>query len=253
MGKQKTKIKIGDIYGKLTVIAEDLKAEEEYFIKTKKHLRFWICECSCKNENKNTKTVRTSYLTSGRTQSCGCLHKEVMHEIKKKYNKYNLTGEYGIGYTQKGEEFYFDLEDYDKIKDYCWYIDKESNYVFSRIDGKIIGMHNIVTNVKNTNICPDHINRIRYDNRKQNLRIATYQENSFNRSIQKNNTSGVTGVYFCNTRRKWKAYLEINKKRMNLGSFTHKDDAIKVRLMAEKEYFKEFAPQKHLFEQYGIE
>lgn len=31
-------------------------------------------------------------------------------------NTYDLSGEYGIGYTTKGEEFWFDLEDYDKIK-----------------------------------------------------------------------------------------------------------------------------------------
>ena len=42
--------------------------------------------------------------------------------MHKKYNTYDLTGEYGIGYTSKDEEFYFDLEDYDKIKDYCWRI-----------------------------------------------------------------------------------------------------------------------------------
>ena len=40
-------------------------------------------------------------------------------------NVYDLSGEYGIGYTLKGEEFYFDLEDYDKIKDYCWHINKK--------------------------------------------------------------------------------------------------------------------------------
>ena len=40
-------------------------------------------------------------------------------EIK---NKYDLSGEYGIGWTHNTEhEFYFDLEDYDIIKYYCWY------------------------------------------------------------------------------------------------------------------------------------
>ena len=33
----------------------------------------WICECDCGNK----KTVRTSDLRSGHTQSCGCLHKEI--------------------------------------------------------------------------------------------------------------------------------------------------------------------------------
>ena len=47
----------------------------------------------------------------------------------KKYNKYDLTGKFGIGYTSKGEEFYFDLEDYDKIKNHLWYKDKDGGLI----------------------------------------------------------------------------------------------------------------------------
>ena len=39
---------------------------------------------------------------------------------------------------------------------------------------------------------------------------------------------------------------------MFLGHFDNKDDAIRARLNAEVKYFGEFAPQKHLYEQYGI-
>lgn len=39
---------------------------------------------------------------------------------------------------------------------------------------------------------------------------------------------------------------------MHLGSFSDKEDAIKARLQAEAKYFKKFAPQRHLFKQYGI-
>ena len=46
-------------------------------------------------------------------------------KCNKKYNKYDLSGEYGIGWTSNtNQEFYFDLEDYDKIKDYCWIYNK---------------------------------------------------------------------------------------------------------------------------------
>ena len=38
-----------------------------------------------------------------------------------KYNKYDLLGSFGVGWTTNtNKEFWFDLEDYDKIKDYCW-------------------------------------------------------------------------------------------------------------------------------------
>lgn len=52
----------------------------------------------------------------------------------KKYNRYDLNlkdehGLYGVGYCfNTGHEFYFDMDDYDKIKDYCWSEDKTKNY-----------------------------------------------------------------------------------------------------------------------------
>lgn len=47
------------------------------------------------------------------------------NHINKKYNAYDLTKDYGKGYTLDGVEFIFDLEDYDKIKDYCWCLTKK--------------------------------------------------------------------------------------------------------------------------------
>jgi hypothetical protein len=44
----------------------------------------------------------------------------------------------------------------------------------------------------------------------------------------------------------------VNRKQIRLGCFSDKIDAIKARLKAEKEYFGEFAPQQHLFEQYEV-
>ena len=54
------------------------------------------------------------------------------------------------------------------------------------------------------------------------------------------------------SRQKWVARLKYNYKNYYLGGYENKEDAIIARLKAEKEYFKEDAPQRHLFEQYGI-
>ena len=43
-----------------------------------------------------------------------------------------------------------------------------------------------------------------------------------------------------------------NKNVLHLGYFYNINDAIIERLKAEKLYFKEFAPQQHLYEKYGI-
>lgn len=73
-----------------------------------------------------------------------------------------------------------------------------------------------------------------------------------NQGVQKNNKSGVTGVRWDTQKNKWVAQITANKEKMYLGALVNKNDAIRTRLEAEAQYFKEFAPQRHLFEQYGI-
>ena len=50
----------------------------------------------------------------------------------------------------------------------------------------------------------------------------------------------------------WQVYISVDKKKIHLGWCSNKEEAIKIRLLAESKYYGEFAPQKHLFEEYGI-
>ena len=47
-------------------------------------------------------------------------------------------------------------------------------------------------------------------------------------------------------------FRSVDKKRIIIGYFYKKEDAIVSRLKAELKYFQDFAPQKHLFNQYNI-
>ena len=67
-----------------------------------------------------------------------------------------------------------------------------------------------------------------------------------------NNTSGVIGVSFSNSQNNWRPFININKKRIELGRKKNKRDAIIARLEAEKMYFGDLAPQINLFNEYGI-
>ena len=109
-------------------------------------------------------------------------------------------------------------------------------------------MHRFVCNYELT----DHENRDRTDNRKSNLRDANALKNARNRSVQSNNTQEITGVYYRKERNSWYAQITIKGKTKTL-IYTHdKKEAIIARLKAEKEFYGEFAPQKHLFEEYDI-
>ena len=72
------------------------------------------------------------------------------------------------------------------------------------------------------------------------------------KSPMSNNTSGFIGVDWVKRRQGWRARIKVEKKEISLGIFANQKDAIKARLMAEKKYFGDFAPQRHLFDEYGI-
>jgi hypothetical protein len=98
----------------------------------------------------------------------------------------------------------------------------------------------------------DHIDKNPRNNQKENLRICTHKENCKNGKISTNNTSGFTGVTFDKSRNKYQAQLSIEGKMILLGRFDDLESAICARLKGERFYFGDFAPQKHLFEKYGI-
>ena len=91
----------------------------------------------------------------------------------------------------------------------------------------------------NTGIDPeekqiDHIDRNRLNNKISNLRLATNKQNQDNRKKQKNNTSGVTGLYWHKRKNKYQPSIICNGKLLDLGSFnkSNKDKAIAVRIAA---------------------
>lgn len=230
----------GKIYERLTVVSSSIEKD-----KNGKSITYCDCECSC---GKFLKHISISQLNRGKTKSCGCLMIELASKRFKKYNEYDLSGNMGIGYDTNNKEFFFDLEDYDKLKDYRWYI--EDGYATCKVKNKRIKMHNLVMGLDENNGTVDHENRIRHDNRKENLRFCTKTQNVINHSIMKNSKTGIIGI----TLRKNRYYgtIGINGKSISLGSSEDIDEIICKRLTAEKKYFGDFSPQKHLFKKYGI-
>lgn len=131
------------------------------------------------------------------------------------------------------------IEDVELVSQYHWC--ESHGYVVCRDHN--IKLHKLIMNDLDNKYIIDHINRKRLDNRRENLRIATPQQNAMNKSIQPNNTSGVPGVSWRKDRNKWRAFITINRKQIALGNYENIDDAIAARKAAEEKYFGEFAPK----------
>lgn len=232
----------GQWFGFLEVIERVPKPDH-----VKSDRTYYKCICHCCYCGNKEIIVTSARLRNGQSTSCGCseLRAKRMSETMKKYNEYDMeSSKYGIGYTSNGVKFYFDKEDFDKIKDYCWHIAADNSvtaYALGKQSTKIVYFHRLVMGVTNNKIQVDHNNHDRHDNRKGNLTVVTNSQNGMNKWVSSKNTSGHPGVTFAKDRNKWRAYITVNKKTINLGSFEKYDDAVKARKEAEEKYFGQYS------------
>ena len=191
--------------------------------------KYNLCEKHYQQYKKHGKCFRTIYDPNE------IIRYEKYAEIVLYEKKVNNIGEY----TEKCRMI-IDLDDVEKIKNLKFRYSE--GYALTKIGDKTsVRLHRMILKVEDSEII-DHINRNTLDNRKENLR---------NSSLKSNNKSGYIGVYFDTSRDRWCGDIFYNNKKI-FKRFKNKEDAIIWRLKKEKELFKEFAPQRHLFEQYGI-
>jgi HNH endonuclease/AP2 domain len=122
------------------------------------------------------------------------------------------------------------------------YSTTSDGYLWVEIRGKVYRVHRLA-HLYMTGRMPkhqiDHRDRNRRNNMWENLREATISQNNINRSLQRNNTSGHKGV--CRTPSgKWRTSIQINKKRVHLGTYECIGDAIKVYQEAARKFHGEY-------------
>ena len=82
----------------------------------------------------------------------------------------------------------------------------------------------------------DHENHKRSDNSFKNLKEKSQLYNSRNRSLNKNNTSGFTGVVKAKYCKGWVSQIRVSYKYIYLGFFKYKKDAVAARKAANVKY-----------------
>lgn len=118
-------------------------------------------------------------------------------------------------------------------------IDKVHGYRKIRLDGKDYRAHRLVF-LYVTGSWPkeqiDHIDGDKLNNRFENLREVSPQENGRNQGVRVNNTSGHVGVCWHKALNKWQAQIMVNGKDLYLGLFDDLEEAIAARKKAEREH-----------------
>ena len=87
----------------------------------------------------------------------------------------------------------------------------------------------------------DHIDGNRRNNKIENLRQATLSQNQYNKKINKNNTSGIKGVYWNKHKQKWLARCYHDNKCHYVGSYNNLNDAENAIQTFRKSLHGEFA------------
>ena len=174
--------------------------------------------------------------------------------MSKNYNEYRIEGDIVIGKSSNtDDEFFVNLCDFDKIKNISWSVRTHKNGMkeicgWNPDEKRTTRMH-VVLGFANY----DHIDRNELNNLRSNLRPATVQEQIWNRSKAQGTSSDVVGVSYYSKIKRWVAELYYNGKRVFRKRFKTEEEAILARLNVETQYIPlEFAPNRHLYEQYGI-
>lgn len=174
---------------------------------------------------------------------CLCISGKEIIIGARKTNIYRFEEDYVVGTDVNGVEFKIDYDDYEKVSEKVWRIDKNGYVISSRgNNGKAMKLHRFVMGVvDNPDVEIDHVSWDLTDNRKANLRLATRSQNCTHRRIGRLNTSGCVGVYKMHGYDKWCVQINVDGKRFYLGSYDSKEEAVRVRKEAEVKMHGDFA------------
>lgn len=152
--------------------------------------------------------------------------------IKCDLNRIVLQGDTARLYLSERRYALIDTEDVLRVRQFKWSLTsrRRKTYAQARLapsrggDGRTVLLHAfLVPLVSDTR---DHINGDGLDNRKCNLRPATFVENGRNRHSRKAKvTSKYCGVSWFSGRRTWRVQITYNNRNRFIGYFDNEEDA----------------------------
>ena len=121
-----------------------------------------------------------------------------------------------------------------------------NGYLYLRMDGRLYTLHRVIWKMV-TGREPDHLDHIngcRIDNRLSNLREVSRNQNNRSIGITKANSSGYIGVRFSEKEKCWTTQITVERKRISLGRFKDKRQAVEAYNRKAIELHSHFAMRK---------
>ncbi len=145
----------------------------------------------------------------------------------------------------RGKYAIVDQDDFDELNKHKWHYTTVGYACRCVSIGKgktrAVQMHRQIMGAQGK-IVIDHINHDGLDNRKVNLRFATFSQNSMNCRMRKRaGTSKYKGVRYIKRINRWTARIAYNKKQKYLGCFVDEKAAAEAYNEAAKKYHGQFA------------
>lgn len=135
------------------------------------------------------------------------------------------------------------------VEKYAWTTNKQG-YLYAGNYGRVILLHRYIyfngdyDKALKSDYLIDHINGIRTDNRRCNIRLSDRTQNAWNRKDKCTSKTGMNGVRYLKDLNKYRVTIKANGVTYKLGDFDSFEEAKIARIEGEEKYYGEFARHK---------
>ncbi len=144
----------------------------------------------------------------------------------------------------RGHVTVVDDDQFEKLAQYRWHTSGSGyaiRFVGGRKNHRIIHIHREIFGTVPDGMEIDHINMNRMDNRRENLRLATRQQNRFNQNVRIDNKLRLKGINYIPSINKYRARISMNGATKDLGCHQTVEGAIMAHRLAAEELHGKFA------------
>mgnify|MGYP002625683343 CR=1 FL=1 len=142
---------------------------------------------------------------------------------------FRVVGGVANGILPDGSHFQISSADMEAVSKYRWYMSTDTGYISTtQFENHQTALHRFILGLRHEDgYVVDHINRIKTDCRRENLRIVTVAQNTLNKSLRHNSLTGFKGVSSC-SKSIYKAIIYIQHKEVRLGTSQNPEECAQM-------------------------